>query len=262
MGADPITMAIGATAGLGGSLISGLSKDKKRRQAQRDAHHRAQENARILEEQMARVNTLSGPVINNSLYSQMNARIHDTMYGGEQAALQRIRESMAARGMTRGGMSDDAMLRYRIGRASQAAQQQTQLEQWRTTTNRAGKERYVDMANRTQRLGQDVVDRHMERRANIRMTDPLGDMAQSMGNQLASLAGMAGAQNHQSSMMQQLMAQGGGGYTPINFSQPNYGGYFNAGGSPWGGAGPRQIPGGANFQMPAGGLQAMLGGGF
>lgn len=214
---------------------------------------------------MARVEQLNRPVIDNALYSQMNARIHDAMYGGEQAALQRIRESMAARGMTRGGMSDDAMLRYRIGRASQEAQQRTQLEQWRTTTNRAGQERYVNMANATQRQGQDQVNKYMDMRSAYRSQDPLGDMAQQMGNSIAQgLGGYAGMQ-HQQGMMDKLLAarQGGGGYSPmINFSQPNFGGYFNAGGSPYGGAGPRQMPGGANFQMPAGGLQQMLGGGF
>jgi len=220
MGAAAAAIAA-AAAGIGGSIMQAEQQRKANRQARIFAEQGRADTLAARSKAETRAEALNVPLFSSADVNKLQRDYSQSIYGGSQAGMQAIRNSMAARGLSKSGLSDEQMFDFNLKQAMAKAQGFAQIQQQAQTQNRGALTNYINMANAATLGLQPTLNQQTQNMQQIALANPYAQMWGKMGSNISSgIGGAYGAYQSQQNFdkYMNLLAQqnqGQGNYNPM-----------------------------------------------
>lgn len=180
-----------AAAGVAGGVIGAEQTRKANRQARILAEQQRADTLAAREEAKQRAEGLNAPLYTSSDINRMLQDYSNTLYGGAQAGLQSIRDSLAARGLSKSGLSDEQIFNFNLQQAIAQARGANQILTQTKAQNRGALTNYINMANAATLGLQPTLNQQTTGLQQIALNQPYTQMWNNIGSQTAS--GIGGA---------------------------------------------------------------------
>jgi len=205
--ATAAVMAAAAAAQMAGTAITAEQQRKQNRKARLLQEAQMMDTRANQQKALGRSQLLNQPVFTQSDVNRMQSAYTDSVYGGYNQGIRAIQDSLAARGLSKSGLTDEQLFNYNLQTAMANAQGVNQLLTQTAAQNRGALENYVRMANAATLGYEPQLQQQTQNLQGIAMTDPRIGLGQSIGNTASQGLGWYAGQKEKTDQFNALMGQ-------------------------------------------------------